>query len=57
MLIASWSCKQWPALEILPDREQVNQFIEDIKNRFGRIDILVNNAVTHATELVSRIKL
>ncbi len=30
-------------------RDQVEQFVEDTVNRFGRIDVLVNNADTRAS--------
>jgi 3-oxoacyl-[acyl-carrier protein] reductase len=38
-----------PCIGDITVRPEVDQMVKNIKDRFGRVDILINNAVTHAT--------
>jgi len=49
-MIGSIGGKSIACVGDITNRSEVNQMVEQIKQEFGRIDILINNAVTHATQ-------
>ena len=38
-----------PYIADITNRDEVNKMVQQVKDKFGGIDILINNAVTHAT--------